>query len=196
MLTYSIIILLSVMLIAGVNALIYSMQTFWQYLLTTTISTVVIILVDGILAIIIRRLPEKLFEKDKKIFKVTRAEKQFYEKLKIRKWKDYIPDLGVFTNFQKRKVEKPKDNSYLTRYMLEACYGEVIHTISCFVGFVTMFLPFGFNVTVPVCVVNFILNFLPTFVLRYNFYKMRILFEKNKQQLQQNSDRSQLKEIA
>ena len=112
---------------------------FWFVLGAVLLSVVAVIAVDGLFAFLIRRLPAKWFAHDRKFFLVSQKEKKFYEKLKIRKWKEKIPELGQFTNFHKNKVAEPFNNDYLTRYMLEAAYGEVIHLTLCVVGFVIIF---------------------------------------------------------
>lgn len=184
MILYGILIFLSVALIAVFNAVfavpVYPFGVTYA-ILAPVIATAAVIALDGFLAFLIRRLPEKPFSR-KKIFSASKSEKAFYERLKIRKWKDKIPELGGFTHFSKSTIEKPFDNEYLSRYMLEAAYGEVIHFVTAFTGFsVTFIFPldywycFGF----PVAVVNMILNFMPLFVLRYNYYKLNILYKNN-----------------
>lgn len=155
---------------------------FWFVLGAVLLSVVAVIAVDGLFAFLIRRLPAKWFAHDRKFFLVSQKEKKFYEKLKIRKWKEKIPELGQFTNFHKNKVAEPFNNDYLTRYMLEAAYGEVIHLALCVVGFVIIFfyplkywLCFGF----PIAVINALLNLPSCCILRYNFYKLKILYASN-----------------
>jgi hypothetical protein len=140
-------------------------------------------------------LPEKWFGHERRFFQVSAKEKKFYEKLKIRKWKDKVPELGQFTNFHKNKVAEPRNNVYLERYMLEAAYGEVIHLAGCFLGFVIIFfyplkywLCFGF----PVAVINLIMNILPYFILRYNFYKMKVLYRSNERKQRRAAEKETL----
>lgn len=154
----------------------------WFIVLSVIINVVAVIAVDGLFAFIIRRMPAEWFNHKKKIFIVSAREKKFYEKIKIRKWKDKVPELGQFTNFSKNKIAEPKNNVYLERYFLEACYGEVIHLLSVFIGFVIIFfypleywLCFGF----PVAVANVLMNLPSFFILRYNSTKLRVLYESN-----------------
>lgn len=159
----------------------------WFIVLSVVINVVAVIAVDGLFAFIIRRMPAKWFNHKKKIFIVSAREKRFYEKIKIRKWKDKVPELGQFTNFSKNKIAEPKNNVYLERYFLEACYGEVIHFLSVFIGFVIIFfypleywLCFGF----PVAVANVLMNLPSFFILRYNSTKLRVLYESNERREQ------------
>ncbi len=155
---------------------------FWQSCLYILISIVVVIVIDAILAFVIRRLPNKWFHFKKRLFKIRKWEKKFYEKLKIKKWKDLIPELGQFTNFSKSKVTDPTNNEYVERFLLEICYGEVIHYTSILFGFLIIFL---FNlkwcwcIGIPIAIANGIINMLSLMILRYNRPKLMILHERN-----------------
>lgn len=198
MILYGSIIFVCVCLLTGVNAVFAAPRfgvSFWFILGAVLINVVAVIAVDGLFAFLIRRLPEKWFGHERRFFQVSAKEKKFYEKLKIRKWKDKVPELGQFTNFHKNKVAEPRNNVYLERYMLEAAYGEVIHLADCFLGFVIIFfyplkywLCFGF----PVAVINLIMNILPYFILRYNFYKMKVLYRSNERKQRRAAEKETL----
>lgn len=198
MILYGSIIFVCVCLLTGVNAVFAAPRfgvSFWFILGAVLINVVAVIAVDGLFAFLIRRLLEKWFGHERRFFQVSAKEKKFYEKLKIRKWKDKVPELGQFTNFHKNKVAEPRNNVYLERYMLEAAYGEVIHLAGCFLGFVIIFfyplkywLCFGF----PVAVINLIMNILPYFILRYNFYKMKVLYRSNERKQRRAAEKETL----
>lgn len=198
MILYGSIIFVCVCLLTGVNAIFAAPRfgvSFWFILGAVLINVVAVIAVDGLFAFFIRRLPEKWFGHERRFFQVSAKEKKFYEKLKIRKWKDKVPELGQFTDFHKNKVAEPRNNAYLERYMLEAAYGEVIHLAGCFLGFVIIFfyplkywLCFGF----PVAVINLIMNILPYFILRYNFYKMKVLYRSNERKQRRAAEKETL----
>lgn len=198
MILYGSIIFVCVCLLTGVNAVFAAPRfgvSFWFILGAVLINVVAVIAVDGLFAFLIRRLPEKWFGHERRFFQVSAKEKKFYEKLKIRKWKDKVPELGQFTNFHKNKVAEPRNNVYLERYMLEAAYGEVIHLAGCFLGFVIIFfyplkywLCFGF----PVAVINLIMNILPYFILRYNFYKIKVLYRSNERKQRRAAEKETL----
>ena len=198
MILYGSIIFVCVCLLTGVNAVFAAPRfgvSFWFILGAVLINVVAVIAVDGLFAFLIRRLPEKWFGHERRFFQVSAKEKKFYEKLKIRKWKDKVPELGQFTNFHKNKVAEPRNNVYLERYMLEAAYGEVIHLAGCFLGFVIIFfyplkywLCFGF----PDAVINLIMNILPYFILRYNFYKMKVLYRSNERKQRRAAEKETL----
>lgn len=198
MILYGSIIFVCVCLLTGVNAVFAAPRfgvSFWFILGAVLINVVAVIAVDGLFAFFIRRLPEMWFGHERRFFQVSAKEKKFYEKLKIRKWKDKVPELGQFTDFHKNKVAEPRNNAYLERYMLEAAYGEVIHLAGCFLGFVIIFfyplkywLCFGF----PVAVINLIMNILPYFILRYNFYKMKVLYRSNERKQRRAAEKETL----
>ena len=186
-----------IVLLAAVNALagspLWSLG-FWQMLGLIALAAVAAIAVDGLFAFLIRRLPAKWFSCEKRGFAAFPKEKKFYEKLRIRKWKDKIPELGQFTNFHKNKIAEPKNNAYLERYMLEAAYGEVIHFAGVFAGFlVILFFPFRFILclTLPVAIVNIFFNLPSLFILRYNYYKLRVLYDANERKARRAAQAAQ-----
>ena len=141
------------------------------------------IAIDAAIALFIRRaLPAKWFNHKKAVFKVSAGEKKFYELIKIRKWKDKIPEWGKFTGFSKNEIARPQDNAYLEKYFTELCYGEVIHFISAYAGFlVPLLTPHAllFTLSLPVAIVNMFCN-LPSYcILRYNSYKLEVLYKNN-----------------
>lgn len=164
----------------GFNAWFLSMP--WFVILSVIINVVAVIAVDGLFAFLIRRLPAKWFNHKKKLFIVSAGEKKFYEKIKIRKWKDKVPELGQFTDFSKNEIAEPRNNKYLDRYFLEACYGEVIHFSSLFLGFLIIFIyPLGYWLCFgfPIAVANIFFNLPSLFILRYNSTKLRVLYTSN-----------------
>ena len=180
----------TVVLIAVVNLLIrppfsfYGLQIGWlSVILAVLLSVVAVIAVDGVFALIIRRLlPKKWFGKDRKFFLVSKRECRFYEKIGIKKWKDHILELGCFTAFSKSKLSDPKNNEYIERFLLESNYGLVIHLVCSVVGFSIIFLfplAFALNFGVPVAAANVILNLISAAILRYNTPKLQTLYRYN-----------------
>ena len=137
------------------------------------------IALDGLIATIARLLPAKCADHTKRVYHVSIEEKKFYEKLKIRMWKDKIPEIGHFTGFRKNKLADPQSIEYVDRFLLESCYGEIGHFFSLFFGFAVLLLyPLSdvwFALAIPVAIVNFFLNLPSLLVLRYNSYKLVVL---------------------
>lgn len=175
---YLIVIGIANIVIAVINSSLFG--SFLIALLVSLISTVSVIAVDAITAFLIRRLPEKYFSADSQFFNVALAERNFYKKLKIKKWKDKIPELGGFTGLHKSKVESTSDSVYLAKFLMESNYGVIIHIVNAVFGFIILLLPIAVSVTLPVALVNAVLTFLPTLVLRYNTPTLKFLYLKAK----------------
>ena len=166
--------MLYVVIILFANALIQAANlTFCEASLSSLIyppvATIAVIGVDGLFAFLIRALPESLFS-PARTATVSERERKFYRRMKIKSWKDKVPELGGFTGFHKNHLESGRDREFLGRFLLESNYGIMIHLVGAVGGFLIAFLPFcgPLSVTVPVSVVNFVLNLLPLFILRYN----------------------------
>ena len=178
MLLYLSIITAFSFIISGVVTLIYD-AFFFVVFGYTWLAIVAVILIDGLTATVCRLLPKKCANHEKKIFQVSAKEKKFYEKLKIRKWKDRVPEIGQFTGFRKNKLENPQSVEYIERFLLEACYGEIGHFTSFFTGFLILLLFPLFEgwliFSIPVAVINLLMNAPSYFILRYNAYKLEVL---------------------
>ena len=166
------------LIISGIVAFAVHMN-FWVVFGFTTLAVVLVIVVDALTATVARLLPKSCADHEEKKFTVGAKEKKFYEKLKIRKWKDKVPEIGHFTGFRKNKIADPKSVEYLDRFLLEACYGEIGHFYSLFTGFLIMLLfpltKIWIAITLPVCIINIALNLPSLFILRYNSYKLVVL---------------------
>lgn len=166
-------------LVISVSVTLISGAGFFGVFGLTWLAIVAVMLIDGLTAGLCRLLPKKCANREKKIFDVSAKEKAFYEKLKIRKWKDKVPEIGQFTGFRKNKIADPKSVEYLDRYLLEICYGEIGHIASVFTGFFILGLffisPLWIGVALPVAVISALLNLPSLFILRYNSYKLEYL---------------------
>ncbi len=148
-------------------------------LLMVVINSVIIFLMDLIVSLTVRALPEKLYDATKPIYTVKKWERNFYEKIGIRKWKDKIPELGKITNFPKDKIDNTEPQ-YLFKFLSETCYAEVMHIFMTLVGFVIIAInpiKYVWNFTLPLALVNMILNVMPICVQRYNRPKLLALYK-------------------
>lgn len=202
MVFYLLTIFISMVFVALVNALIvpFDISNFLWIFLNVTIGTVGVIALDGLGAFLVRRaLPEKWFLPKRKLFTVLKKEHNFYKKIKIKAWKDKVPELGMFTAFSKSEFKSSSDKSYLKRFIIESNYGVICHLQNAIFGFLILFIPY-FNGTsvcfpgmasvwVPIFAVNFILSMLPVFILRYTSYTLLRLYEKqlNKEAIAKDS---------
>ena len=137
-------------------------------------------LLDALVALIGRKLPESWMNPRKGIILTRDWELKFYMLIGVNKWKEkIIPDLGRFTNFPKGSLSDPYNNDYIKRYILEASYGVVIHYLSVPASLLVFFLIFiepsnicWLTVGVPVVIVNMILIVLPAFSLKFNLPRL------------------------
>ena len=182
MILYLIIIIIAVLVIAALVSFIAA-TAFFPVLGWTALATAVVMAIDGLTATLCQFLPEKCADYKKKLFTVSAKEKKFYEKLKIRKWKDKVPEIAGFTGFHKNKLADPKSVEYVERFLLETCYGELVHIISCFASYLILLLfplyDLWLAVAIPVATVSLLMNLPSLFILRYNSYKLRILRDSN-----------------
>ena len=147
----------------------------------TVIGVIAVIAWDGLMAFLIRRaLPMSWFSPGKKIFNVSKKEKKFYQSIKIKSWKDKIPELGGFTSFHKNELSSSNDVEYLKRFIIESNYGVVIHIENALLGFMIFLIPMcsAPSIWIPIFAVNFVLSILPVFVLRYVTHTLNRLYEK------------------
>ena len=183
---YIIVITLATLIIAAVNFSASGDLTainFFSFLLKTSIGTVSVIAVDGLFAFLIRRcLPPSLFSAERKLFTVSKKEFDMYRKLKIKKWKDLVPELGLFTGFSKGEISDRDDGEYLGKFLLEANFGVVIHLENALFGFLIAFIPpcSAPSIWIPVATVNFVLSMLPVFVLRFTTHTLKKLYIRSK----------------
>ncbi len=200
MILYLSIITVCVLIIAAILYFIFPMN-FFYILGFTALAAFLVIVVDVLVATVCRLLPAKFANHESKVYTVSAKEKNFYEKLKIRKWKDSVPEIGHFTGFRKNKIADPKSVEYLDRFLLEACYGEMGHFWILFIGFSILllgFIPFfpkmslWLAISIPVAIINVFMNLPSLFILRYNSYKLEILRKSNLKKLQRAAAKEQL----
>lgn len=184
MLLYTLIISICTVIIILAN-FFFSGNLELTNLLTLSINTVVgvvaIIAWDGLMAFLIRRLlPMSWFSPDKKLFTVSKKERKLYLSMKIKSWKDKIPELGGFTSFHKNELTSSNDVEYLKRFIVESNYGVIIHIENALLGFLIFLIPIcsAPSIWIPIFAVNFVLSMLPVFVLRYVTYTLKRLYDK------------------
>ena len=160
---------------------VYTFRAFGSLLLWSAVAVAALFIIDAITATVARRLPEKWFAPEAKLFTVGKSERKFYRKVKINIWKKYVPEWGCFTGFHKDKVREPDSSAYIGRFLIESNYGVAGHIAGAFLGFLIMLLPFlrPFAIALPLAVVNWVLGILPTMILRSNTPSLRALYRKN-----------------
>ncbi len=179
-------ILISMIIIAICDYYFYAPSLGFDFpyiIIGVTVSTVSIIIIDLIFALIVRRfLPAKWFSEKVKWFIAGKKERKFYDFIGIKKWKDKVIELGALSGFRKNKIAEPNSLEYIKRYIIEANFGIVVHIVDMIFGFLVIFiypLRFWYCFGLPVSLVNVLLNLLPMFILRYNLPKLHRLYSFN-----------------
>ena len=179
---YLSIIGIAMLMISAVNILFDTAP--WYYVVIAVIwCTALQFALDGAIAIIINKMPDRWFGTDHPFYRVTETEKRLYQKLKVRRWKDKVWELGGIGGFSKKNLTEPKDPQYFERFIIACNKGVLTHRLSYPIGFLAMLtLPNICSVTIalPVAIVNLYLNILPTMVLRYNTPKLKALLNRLK----------------
>lgn len=197
---YLIAISAATILIALANVLIdqaYHLSAFGWHLLMTVLGVVAVIAIDGLLAFVIRRMPERWFLPEARMFSVGKREINFYRKTNINAWKKHVPEWGCFTGFHKDKMRAPNDSTYLGHFLLESNYGVAGHVAGAIFGFLILLLPFlrPVSTALPIAVVNMILSTLPTMILRFNTPALRRLYRRNLEREQRDAHPSETAKI-
>lgn len=177
MILYLSIIIISMIIITIFNA-VFNLQNFSNNVLIVIacviVATLIEIVIDLILAWIVHSQKDKYFE-NKRFFEVSPKERKFYEKLKIRTWKDKILELGSLGGFKKNKLTSSSDIDYINTFLMECYKGQIVHISNVILGFLILLIPpykWTLCVALPVAIVNAFLGILPIFVLRYNVPKL------------------------
>ncbi len=174
---------------------VYTERAFFSLLLYTALGVFAVVLIDGVFAFLIRRLPERWFAPEQKFFTVSEKEAHVYRRLKINKWKRHVPELGCFTGFHKDTLGDTKSSSYLGRFLLESNYGVLGHVAGAVFGFLILLLPFlrPRTMALPIALVNFVLNLLPTAILRANTPALRRLYRRSLAREEKEAENQALK---
>lgn len=137
--------------------------------------------IDGLIAILIKSLPDRLFSAGNPLYTVSESEKRFYKRIKVRLWKDKIWELGGLGGFSKKNLADPESSVYIEKFIIECNKGVLTHRLSYPAGFIVMlFLPgiCSFSIALPIAAVNLFLNILPTLALRYNTPKLVMMLQR------------------
>ena len=175
---YLIIIFITICVLAGLNSIfalfIYNVSAL-QIASVVLTSVALVVIIDTFFAIFIGILPKVLFSIKNPCFYVSKKQQKFYESLKIRKWKDYVWELGWLGGFSKRKIKSTNDPKYFEKFIIESNRGMTEHCLGMVFGFsiIAPYPQYVWSIGLPIDIMNVILNVLPTMILRYNSPKLR-----------------------
>lgn len=95
------------------------------------LTAIVISVVGGILSLIVGQLlPRRWFDYDAFPFRAFKWENggRIYEKLKVRAWKDHVPDMSlIIPKMVKKKAALARTSKAMDRLIRETCVSEFIH---------------------------------------------------------------------
>ena len=154
---------------------------------------VILFALDGLFAIIVRFLPNKWFLPDNPAFNVSNFERKLYRKIKVRRWKDKVWELGGLGGFSKSRVEEPNNPKYIERFIIECNKGVLTHRLAYLPSFLVMLTFFNrcaFTIALPAALVNIFLSILPTIVLRYNTPMLKSVLARLKRREAKEAERA------
>lgn len=169
------------MLTVSIINILFNTASWYNVVIAVVLCTAAQFALDGLIAIIINKMPDKYFGVNNPMFDVSKHEKKLYKKLNVRSWKDKVWELGGLGGFSKKSLSDPHSPEYIERFIIECNKGVVTHRLSYPIGYLTMlFIPnvCAFSVAFPIATVNLFLNILPTLVLRYNTPKLVFLLQR------------------
>lgn len=174
----------AMLIISAVN-IFFAAAAWYHIIITVVLCTALQFALDGIVALIINKMPDRFFGADNPLYNVSDGEYKLYKKIKVRSWKDKVWELGGLGGFSKRKLSNPDSPEYIEAFIIECNKGMLTHRLSYPIGFLPMLFMSdvcAFSVALPVATVNLFLNILPTLVLRYNAPKLKKMLKRMKNQ--------------
>lgn len=166
------------MLLVGALQVLVGGSPWHHAALAVVWCTVLQFALDGLLAILINKMPNRWFGVDNRLYHVSKVEMRLYQFLRVRHWKDKVWELGWLGGFSKKKLLSPEDPQYIERFIIECNKGVLTHRLSYPIGFLAMLTvpgAFVLGVALPIAIVNVFLNILPALALRYNTPKLKIM---------------------
>ena len=156
----------------------------WYYIIVAVIwCTALQFAMDGLIAILINKMPDAWFGVDNPLYNVSKIEREVYKRLRVRLWKDKVWELGGLGGFSKKELKQPDDPKYIEKFIIECNKGVLTHRLAYPVGFLAMLSlknPCAFTIALPVAVVNVFLSALPTIVLRHNTPALKLVLKRLK----------------
>lgn len=171
------------MLLISIFNIAFGTAAFYMILLAVVWCTALQFGIDGLIAIVINKMPDRWFGVENPLYDVSDLEKKLYKKLKVRLWKDKVWELGGLGGFSKKNLCEPNSPEYIAKFIIECNKGVLTHRLSYPAGFLAMLTIPGIcslTIAFPIAVVNLFLNILPTLALRYNTPKLKLILQRLK----------------
>lgn len=97
--------------------------------------------------------------------------------LKIKKWKDKLPQFVTKNGFSKRSLNKRLNREYIERFMFETCRAEWNHFMCCMYFIISFFINTWVNAII-FSVVPIVVNLPFLFIQRFNRIRLYKLLNK------------------
>ncbi len=179
---------IALVIISTVNILLGTAT--WYYIIIASIfCTALEFAIDGLIAIIINKMPDKWFGVENPLYNVSDNERQLYKKLKVRLWKDKVWELGGLGGFSKKFLKEPNNPEYIEKFIIECNKGVLTHRLSYPAGFLVILAmpnPCTLTIGLPIAIVNLFLNILPTLALRYNTPMLKSILKRLRRKCREN----------
>ena len=136
---------------------------------------------NSLILFLCRNLGVSFFDPNKKLYKIKSWEKNgnFYIKfLKIKKWKDRLPQYIAKGGFSKKNLRKNLNKEYISRFIVETCIAEWNHLMCC-TYFVIAFLVNTRFYAIIFSVLAIVLNVPFLFIQRYNRIRLYKLLNRD-----------------
>ena len=153
-----------------------------------------LLLENAVVVCVIRYcLPKKWVNPARRRFSVSDCEIRIYTKLKIRRWIPLIPEMGQLAGFRKDKI-RGDTSAYFYKFLEETAYAELMHEWTFVFGALPMFLygAGGVYCTLPMCLINLLMQIPPVMIQRYNRPKLWRVYEKKCRQMPSAEERGSI----
>lgn len=148
------------------------------------IFSIIYIAVLGILAHVIgEALPRRWFDPNAGLYAPWKWEKggKFYQKLKIQRWKDLMPDMSkIMPDMVRKGISMTDGSAAVARVAVETCVAEIVHwALLLLSGGIYLIYPTGLGMAITIL---YALSHLPFIIIqRYNRPTLSLLAQKMKQ---------------
>ena len=142
-----------------------------------------------------RFIPKQWYGENNKLFNERKFEKKFLNAIKIKKWKDNVPQFLKIDNISKTKDKIDKE--YIEFFISETRRGELMHLFDVLFGIIaSIFLPkkFLFRYTLPILFFWTFFNLLSILIQRYNRPRLKKALQRFENQSQSQKIETSLDE--
>ena len=174
------------LLVLGINLIFnFSFGTVLDYLLAFAFLIAPTVAVGIVFTML---MPKKIYNPDSSIFKEASFEKNMYDKLKVKKWKDYVPQFLRIDNIDDAKEDNVdvQNPEYLEFFISETCRAEMVHffyvafVIVMFVLLLVINTALALKFGIAFAVVWILFNMASILIQRFNRPRLQELLKKVK----------------